>query len=205
MKKEKPDIETFAAGIADKEDNPTIHELAKTFPEKTYRELEKYRNSDRHEEANSVPLTEAQRNLVEHIEAGQIPLTESQKAQEELEPIEKGVCVTGELRRARENAVDHYEDANYRQDDPDNVKVSVGHNETIWFRNECKRLVKERDKERQLRQEAEEALANALAINESHRKLNGRLRERVTELEEDNKKLAHEIEDRVHKMRKSGL
>ena len=111
----------------------------------------------------------------------------------------------GELRKARENLVDHYEDANYRQDDPDDVKVEAGPNETIWFRNECKRLVKERDKERQLRQEAEEALANALGINESHRKLNGRLRKRVTELEEDNKKLAHEIEDRVHKMRKSGL
>jgi len=57
MKKEKPDIETFAAGIADKEDNPTIHELAKAFPEKTYKELEKYRDSDRQEEANQVPLT----------------------------------------------------------------------------------------------------------------------------------------------------
>jgi len=36
-------------------------------------------------------------------EAQRIPLTESQKAQAELEPIEKGVCVTGELRKAREN------------------------------------------------------------------------------------------------------
>ena len=36
-------------------------------------------------------------------EAQRIPLTESQKAQPELEPIEKGVCVTGELRKAREN------------------------------------------------------------------------------------------------------
>ena len=60
-------------------------------------------------------------------------------------------------------------------------------------------------KERSTSQEAEEALANALAVNESHQKLNGKLQQRVTELEEDNKKLAHEIEDRVHKMRKSGL
>ena len=205
MEKEPTDVEKFAAKIADKQDNPTMHELAKSFPEKSYRELEKYRDEDRQKEAQ------------------QIPLTESQQKQDELEPIEKGVCVPGELRKARENLVDHYEDANYRQDDPDDVKVEVGHNETIWFRNECKRLVKERDKERKLRieagrtfrdkilkerstsQEAEEALANALAINESHQKLNGRLRERVTELEEDNKKLAHEIEDRVHKMRKSGL
>ena len=187
MKKVDTDVEKFAAMVADKQDNPTMHELAKSFPEKSYRELEKYRDEDRQKEAQ------------------QVPLTESQKAQEELEPIEKGVCVTGELRKARENAVDHYEDANYRQDDPDDVEVKIGHNETIWFRNECKRLIKERDKERKLRQEAEEALANALAINGSHQKLNGRLQERITELEKDNKRLAHEVEDRVHKMRKSGL
>jgi hypothetical protein len=123
----------------------TMHELAKEFPDKTYRELETYRDADRQEEAQ------------------QIPLTESQQSQEDLEPIEKGVCVAGEARKDREESP------------------------------------KEKIKE------LEEALANALAINESHQKLNGRLRERVTELEEDNKKLAHEIEDRVHKMRKSGL
>jgi hypothetical protein len=49
----------------------TIYELAKEFPEKTYRELEIYRDADRIEEAQ------------------QIPLTESQKKQEELEPIQK--------------------------------------------------------------------------------------------------------------------
>ena len=42
-------------------------------------------------------------------------------------------------------------------------------------------------------------------INESHRKLNGKLQERLKEVEEDNKKLAHEIEDRVHRMRQSGM
>ena len=47
----------------------TIHELVKEFPDKTYRELEKYRDADRQEEAK------------------QIPLTESQQSQNELEPI----------------------------------------------------------------------------------------------------------------------
>ena len=161
MKKVPTDIEKFAAKVADKQDNPTIHELAKAFPEKTYKELERYRDEDRQQEA--------------------------------------GICVVGEARKDREDAaVKHYEDANYRQHDPDGVKVGIGHNETIWFRNECKRLVKERD-------EAQDSLANALEVNESHRKLNGRLQVRITELEKDNKKLAHEVEDRVHKMRKSGL
>jgi len=122
----------------------TMHELAKEFPDKTYRELEIYKDADRQQEAH------------------QIPLTESQKSQEELEPIKKGVCVTGALRKDRQEM------------DP-RIKT------------------------------LEEALANALAVNESHQKLNGTLQERLTEVEEDNKKLAHEIEDRVHKFRKSGL
>ena len=61
----------------------TIHELAKEFPNKTYKELEEYRNADRQEEAQ------------------QIPLTESQKSQEELEPIGKGVCITASLKKDR--------------------------------------------------------------------------------------------------------
>ena len=32
----------------------TLHELAKEFPEKTYRELEKYRDADRHQEAQQI-------------------------------------------------------------------------------------------------------------------------------------------------------
>ena len=104
----------------------TIHELAQEFPNKTYRELEKYREEDRQQEA--------------------------------------GICIMGEARKDREEIKPH-----------EKIK------------------------------ELEVGLANALAVNESHQKLNGRLQQRVTELEEDNKKLAHEIEDRVHKMRKSGL
>ena len=60
--------------------------------------------------------------------------------------------------------------------------------------------------------EAQDALANALEVNESHQKLNGKLQERITELEQDklelyadNKKLAHQIEDKVNQMRRSGM
>jgi hypothetical protein len=72
----------------------TLHELAKEFPEKSYRELEKYRDADRQKEAASIPLTE------------------SQKKQEELEPIGIGhnhppgrslkkACTLGEMRKDR--------------------------------------------------------------------------------------------------------
>ena len=167
MKKEKPDVETFAQKIAqeedsgmyeamantvaDQEDNPSIHELAKAFPEKTYKELEQYRNADGHEEANQIPLTEAQKNLVEHIESA---VEKSKKR--------KGVCVTAEMRKDRE-------------DPQEKIK------------------------------ELEDALANALEVNESHQRLNGKLQVRITELEDDNKKLADQITDQVERARKAGM
>jgi len=154
MKKEKPDVETFAAGVADKEDNPTIHELAKEFPEKTYKELENYRDSDRQEEAKQVPLTEAQRNLVEHLESA------VEKSKTRL-----GACITAEMRKDRTPL--------------DQMKCKV--------------------------KEAQDALANSLEVNESHQKLNGKLQERVTELEEENKKLNAHVEKQVTGARKAGM
>ena len=53
--KDVRDIEGFAAKIAHKEDNPSIT----------------YRDADRIEEANKIPLTESQKKLVDHIQQGQ--------------------------------------------------------------------------------------------------------------------------------------
>ena len=56
--------------------------------------------------------------------------------------------------------------------------------------------------------ELEIGLSNALAVNESHQKLNGKVQVRLTEVEEDNKKLAQQVEDLsniVQKLRNDGL
>jgi len=158
MEKELTDIEKFAAEMADKQDNPTIHKLVKAFPEKSYRELEIFRDAVRKFEETNI-----------------IPLTESQKKQEDLEPIEKGVCVPGALRKAREYAA---------EGEPSTNRVK----------------------------EAQDALANALEVNESHQKLNGRLQERVTELEAENKKMhdaldayKDEVIQKLDSARKAGL
>jgi len=103
----------------------TMHELCKEFPDKTYRELEIYREKDRQQEA--------------------------------------GVCVMGEMRKDRE------------EDPRDKIK------------------------------ELEEALANALAINESHQKMNGKLQERLTELEEENKKMHDAFDKQMDGARKAGM
>ena len=55
----------------------------------------------------------------------------------------------------------------------------------------------------------DDSLANALEINESHQRYNGKLQVRVTELEGDNKKLSQQISDYIKKhedrFRKAGL
>ena len=216
MKKVPTDVEAFAAKIADKQDNPTIHELAKAFPEKTYRELEKYRNEDREQEANQTPLTDAQKDLVEHLESAQIPLTESQQKQEELEPIPKGACIIGEARKDREESdwppdgisfKEKYEkERKLRQEAEGETTIvkGIGQNSP-----EMKTLVSEIEALKQQlfvdREEADRSLANALEVNESHQKLNGKLQERVTELEEENKKMHDHLNKRIEAARKAGL
>ncbi|SVC08370.1 uncharacterized protein METZ01_LOCUS261224 [marine metagenome] len=103
----------------------TLGELSQEFPDKTYKELERYRNEDRQEEA--------------------------------------GICILGEMKKDRE------------QNPRDKIK------------------------------ELEEALANALAINESHQKLNGKLQERLTDLEEENKKMHDHLNKKIEGARKAGL
>ena len=58
----------------------TMHELAKEFPEKTYKELEKYRDADRQEEARQIF---------------------TQQENEELKEEQKGVCITAALKKDR--------------------------------------------------------------------------------------------------------
>ena len=172
MKKERPDIETFAAGIADREDNPTIYELAKKFPDKTYKELENYRDLDRQEEATQVPLTEAQKNLVEHIESA----IEKSKAK-------SGTCITAEMRKDRTPL------------DKMKRRAQEAEGELSILRGIETNRVKE----------AQEALANALEVNESHQRLNGKLQVRIAELEDENKKMHDTLDKRLEGARKAGL
>ena len=47
------------------EKKKSMHELAKEFPEKTYRELENYRNADRQEEAQQIITQQENKELKE--------------------------------------------------------------------------------------------------------------------------------------------
>jgi hypothetical protein len=73
-------------------------------------------------------------------------------------------------------------------------------------------LQKELDRVKKENNDLFNRVADALEINESHQKLNGKLQERLTELEQenievhaDNIKLARQVEDRLNQLRKAGL
>ena len=66
-----------------KQRSKTLYELAQEFPEKTYRQLEKYRDADRQEEAQRIITQQENEELKDN------QLTESQRKQAELEPIEE--------------------------------------------------------------------------------------------------------------------
>ena len=51
----------------------------------------------------------------------------------------------------------------------------------------------------------ETRLAEVLSLEDSHQRLNGKLQERLTEVEEDNKRLANQVEDKINQMRRSGM
>ena len=48
-------------------------------------------------------------------------------------------------------------------------------------------------------------VAELIEISESHQKLNGKLQERLTELEEENKKMHDAINNKLNDARKAGL
>ena len=63
----------------------TLHELAKEFPNKTYRELEKYREEDRQQEAGTCIMGEMRKDREETFEPGPEEQIEVLKKELDLE------------------------------------------------------------------------------------------------------------------------
>jgi hypothetical protein len=69
----------------DSQTKKTLHELAKEFPEKTYRELEKYREEDRQQEAGTCIMGEMRKDREKTFEPGPEEQIEVLKKELDLE------------------------------------------------------------------------------------------------------------------------
>jgi len=100
----------------DSQTKKTIHELAQEFPNKTYRELEKYRDADRQEEAQQI-ITQQENEELKEDQGKEIDYHRywkdqyekehklREKAEKELEDLKKKVDPAHITQKARESGL----------------------------------------------------------------------------------------------------
>ena len=201
----------------------TIHELAKEFPEKTYRELELYRDADRQEEAQQIPLSESQQKQaeLEPIEgeeqdnptlwqiatkhnvsyADAVPIQEDMRLKRDAL---KAACTIAEMRKDRTPLADMKKRAEEAEGELSIMK-GIETNRVKEAQARCDHLQNELDRTKKENNDLFNRIADSLEVNESHQKMNGKLQERLTELEEENKKMHEHLNTQVENARKSGM
>ena len=193
----------------------TIHELAKEFPNKTYIELEKYRDADRIEEAigighnNPPDEGEEQDNptLWEIATKHQISYAEAVPIQEDMRlkrDALKAACTIAEMRKDRSPLANMKKRAEEAEGELSIMK-GIETNRVKEAQARCDYLQGELDRVKKENNDLFNRVADALEVDESHQKLNGKLQERLTELEEENKKMHDHITKKLDAYRKSGM
>ena len=138
-----------------------------------------------------------------------ITYNEATKVQEDLRLKKEGVCITGALKKdlSKGKEIDYHrywkdmyeKEHKLRQEAQGETTIVKG----IGMSSPEMKDAKERIKE------LENSLSIALEINENHQRYNGKLQIRVTDLEDDNKKLTQQINDYIKSrediIRKAGL
>ena len=168
----------------DSQTKKTLHELAKEFPNKTYRELEKYRDADRQEEALGLGGI-GHNNPPDLVEVMAIENDKLKKRAQEAE---------GELSILKGLETNRVKEAQARseqlQDELDRTKKE--NNDLYNKIADLTEALKSKD--------YFEKPDYKFLVNENHR-----LEQQYLEVMADNKKLAAQIEDRINQMRKSGM
>ena len=165
----------------DSQTKKTLHELAKEFPDKTYKELEKYRDADRVEEAVGIGHNQPP-DLVE------VMAIENDKLKKRAQEAEGELSI---LRGIETNRVKEAQAKSSRlQDEMDRVKKE--NNDLYNKIADLTESLKSKD--------YFEKPDYKFLVNENHR-----LEQQYLEVIADNKKLAQQVEDKLNLLRKSGL
>jgi len=211
-----------------------LHELSQEFPEKTYRELEKYRDADRQEEAQriftqqenkelkeeqqGVCITAAMRKDRSYPDLTDVLAIENNKLKTELSETKvvlkgtKGIVkeyhrdLVALKKRVQEAETETILVKGIGMNSPEmkslksevealKQQLHTDRNEYQTHLEEAKRTIKN----------LETRLAESLEVNESHQKLNGKLQERLTDVEEENKKFHDHLDKQIDGARQSGL
>ena len=211
----------------------TLGELAQEFPDKTYRELEIYREKDRQEEAAQIPLSESQKfqKDLEPIEgeeqdnptlweiakehkvsyADAVPIQEDMRLKRDAL---KEACTIAEMRKDRTPMANMKKRAEEAEGELSIMK-GIETNRVKEAQARCNQLQNELDRVKQDNNDLYNRVAEALEVNESHQKINGKLQEKLTALQQENrtmdsrlgkvKSVRDELYQRIDRMRKAGM
>ena len=207
-------------------DKKTIHELAKEFPNKTYRELEKYRDADRVEEAigmgHNHPPDEgdeqddptlweiAKEHKVSYADA--VPIQEDMRLKRDAL---KAACTLGEMRKDRTPLSNMKKRAEEAEGELSIMKgietnrVKEAQARSNQLQDELDRVKKDNNDLYNRIAELTDSLESKDYFKDPDYKYlieeNRRLEEERNELLTDNKKLATQVEDKMNQLRKSGM
>jgi hypothetical protein len=208
----------------------TLHELAKEFPEKTYRELEKYRDADRLEEAVGIghnhPPNEGEEQdnptLWEIAKEHKVSYADAVPIQEDMRlkrDALKAACTLAEMKKDRTPLSNMKKRAEEAEGELSIMK-GIETNRVKEAQARCDQLQNESDRVKRENSDLYNRIAELIEANEKEVKNlkwikdhdyiflideNKKLHKDVKELKEDNKKLAQQIEDKMNQLRKSGM
>ena len=176
----------------------TIHELAKQFPEKTYRQLEKYRDADRNEEAQQI-ITQQENEELKADQGKEIDYhrywkKRAEEAEGELS-IVKGIGNNSPEMKGLRSEVAALKQQLHTNRDEHQKELDKIKRENNDLYNKIADLTEVAKSKDYFRDPDYQYL-----INE-----NRKLEEERNELLVDNKKLAAQIEDKIDQLRKSGM
>ena len=176
----------------------TLHELAKEFPEKTYRELEKYRDADRQEEAQQIFTQQENEELKadqgKEIDYHRYWKKRAEEAEGELS-IVKGIGNNSPEMKGLRSEVAALKQQLHTNRDEHQKELDKIKRENNDLYNKIADLTEVAKSKDYFRDPDYQYL-----INE-----NRKLEEERNELLVDNKKLAAQIEDKIDQLRKSGM
>ena len=167
----------------------TVHELSKEFPEKTYRELEEYRDADRQEEAQRILTQQENEELkedqIEETWKDKYDLEHRLRQEAETETILiKGIGMNSPEMKAAKARGDQLQDQ---------LDRAFKENNDLYNRiADLTETLKNKD--------YFEKPDYKFLVDENHK-----LEQQYLEAMAENKKLAKQIEDKMDKLRKSGM
>ena len=131
-------------------------------------------------------------------------------SEERIEQLEKQKeILKTSIRNFRENrSLDTMDEVAYRELKIENEKLKKRAEEAEGENTIIKGIGQNSPEMKELRAKVNELkgrIGSAQDINDEHQRYNSKLQIRLTEVEEDNKKLSLQIEDKLNQLRKSGM